>query len=384
MNALKQHLAEATPGPLTASDELERIVAECWDDLDGSDEGGMEACKLLGRMEQVVWTPPMMSFVIERHGGLTCGSTRAEVQHWAVNLDTNEATISKESYRQVQTMAPRAPVKATADEITQLILGRMPDSRLQWRNDDSVSVLLHKIYPKDSGSHRTVTERRNRFRRYVEEALAKHDWYRVGRNRYSPLFSEADFEDQSEDAEAASDHSGGETMPTPERGEVLTKCRLSPQTEAEINNAVKAVAIDSLKELIVARFKDCLVWRDDECVWDRSGELVKLHDPADILEELISLSDVLNTCTGEKSPTYQTGCGWAYETWELDWEQYVRSALVEAVVAASPLSLEDDETELMEDIIPWGWDICHAAQQEAEVRQHFDHIRTVVRQKVAG
>lgn len=213
MNKLKQHLAGTESGPVPATDDLERLVAECWADLACSDEGGMEACKVVGRMEQVVWTPPVLSFVIERHGGLTCGSTRAEVQHWAINLDKNEATITKEGYRQVKPMAPRESVKAAAEEITRLILERKEDNRLQWLSDGGVRVLLHKIYPKNSGFHRTVSERRNRFRKYVEESLTENLWRKEGRNRYEPLFPDEDFGDQSGDSVTQRNHAGNESTP---------------------------------------------------------------------------------------------------------------------------------------------------------------------------
>lgn len=57
----------------------------------------MEAHKLLSRMEQIVWEPPVLTFVIARHGGMVLGSTRAELQHWAVDLNKMTAEITKVS-----------------------------------------------------------------------------------------------------------------------------------------------------------------------------------------------------------------------------------------------------------------------------------------------
>jgi hypothetical protein len=37
----------------------------------------MTGQKLLGRMEEVVWEPPILSFTVERHGGTVQGSSRA-------------------------------------------------------------------------------------------------------------------------------------------------------------------------------------------------------------------------------------------------------------------------------------------------------------------
>jgi hypothetical protein len=60
------------PGPISNTGELERLLAACWDELTG-DDGGMEAYKLLNRMEDVAWNPPLLTFVIERHGGTARG-----------------------------------------------------------------------------------------------------------------------------------------------------------------------------------------------------------------------------------------------------------------------------------------------------------------------
>src|SRR4051812_14883527 len=45
---------------LTQADtpELEELLEPCWPVLHGSDNGGMKAWKLLGRMEDVAWNPP--------------------------------------------------------------------------------------------------------------------------------------------------------------------------------------------------------------------------------------------------------------------------------------------------------------------------------------
>jgi len=75
---LKEYLKSTTPGALTDSGVLERLLADCWDELSGASAGGMHGWKLLGRMEHVHWNPPVLSFTIERHGGTPLGSTRAE------------------------------------------------------------------------------------------------------------------------------------------------------------------------------------------------------------------------------------------------------------------------------------------------------------------
>jgi hypothetical protein len=69
MNTLYELLANVPPGPVAGDLGLDRALAGCWDGFRGSDEGGMESYKLLRRMENVWWRPPILTFTIERHGG---------------------------------------------------------------------------------------------------------------------------------------------------------------------------------------------------------------------------------------------------------------------------------------------------------------------------
>ena len=111
MEALQELLAALPPGPIPEDIKLDKALAACWDGFRGSDDGGMKDDKLLGRMENVQWQPPILTFTIERHGGTVNGSTRAELQHWELNLDDQTACIVNEGHRQLQTMAPRVSSK---------------------------------------------------------------------------------------------------------------------------------------------------------------------------------------------------------------------------------------------------------------------------------
>ena len=83
----------------------------------------MEAYKL-GRMEDISWNPPVLSFTIERHGGTVMGSTRAELQNWNVNVETRSATCGVGGHRQLEPMQARLNVKPMAEEIVASILNR--------------------------------------------------------------------------------------------------------------------------------------------------------------------------------------------------------------------------------------------------------------------
>ena len=57
--------------PKDKRDELFKLVVGTWDEFSGSGEATMSAWKILrdAGPEAVVWRPPCLSFVIDRHGG---------------------------------------------------------------------------------------------------------------------------------------------------------------------------------------------------------------------------------------------------------------------------------------------------------------------------
>lgn len=185
MNVLREFLATVKPGEVPETADLDRFLTECWDDFDGSNDGGMQAYKLLGRLEKVRWEPPILRFVVERHGGTVCGSSRAELQHWEVNLNDKTAQITKSGHRQLEPMAPRISIKGLAEDIAQAILNDADDARFDRdEHDGSVVVNVSMLFPTGSGFKRTVEGRRKRLCGYIEELLTDHGWRKIRWNRF--------------------------------------------------------------------------------------------------------------------------------------------------------------------------------------------------------
>jgi hypothetical protein len=183
MKELRKYLGGQKPGPLKMTSDVEHLLAEVWGDL-GSDDGGMAGSKLIGRMEQVEWQPPILSFRIERHGGAVLGSTRAEMQHWSVDLDSRMATFERTGHRQLSPTASRVDIARTAAEIVELIVGGVIDDRLRWLGDGRVRVLMGNIFPQGSGFKQTVQGRRKRLSEALIEVLAPRGWTHLGRNTF--------------------------------------------------------------------------------------------------------------------------------------------------------------------------------------------------------
>ena len=186
LQQLLDHLRLIPAGEIADGGELASLLVGCWGELDGASAGGMEPEKLLWRMEDISWHPPELSFTIERHGGTVLGSSRAEIQHWNVNVETRSATCSTGGHKQLTPMQARLNVKPLAEEIVGLILERQIDRRLKWNANGRVRVVIGNIIPPGSAAQQTVAERRRRFRDETERLLTKHGWRKVSANVYAP------------------------------------------------------------------------------------------------------------------------------------------------------------------------------------------------------
>ena len=184
MEALQELLAALPPGPIPEDTKLDKALATCWDGLRGSDDGGMKDDKLLGRMENIHWQPPLLTFTIERHGGTVNGSTRAELQHWELNLDDQTACIVKVGHRQLEPMAPRVSVITIAEEIAGLILSGSEDERILRLDDGAVKVRASKVFAEGSGFKQTVEGRRKRLVECVRDQLVERGWIAVAGNAF--------------------------------------------------------------------------------------------------------------------------------------------------------------------------------------------------------
>jgi hypothetical protein len=185
VDRLRAHLATIQPGELADTTDLERLLAASWDEFSG-DDGGMEGYKLLGRMEDVTWEPPVVRFSVERHGRTVAGSSRADLQGWTVNVEKKTIFCEPLGCRQVRPMQPWLKVEPLAEEIVRLIVAKQEDDRLQWREDGSVKVLVGNIIPADSAVKQTLAGRRKRFRNALVERLGAEGW---GLTAYPYTFS---------------------------------------------------------------------------------------------------------------------------------------------------------------------------------------------------
>lgn len=186
MKQLLEYLMSIQAGSISDTAKLETLLATCWDEFAGSKAEGMADYKLHGRVDDVHWNPPVLTFVIERHGETVLGSTRAERHIWMLNVDTRTASCQSVGHRQVRPMQARLDIGPIAEEIVQLIIGYQKDERLRWNKDGSVRVQIGKVLPEGSAVKQTLNGRRRRFQQTVDELLSNAGWQKVRLHVYAP------------------------------------------------------------------------------------------------------------------------------------------------------------------------------------------------------
>ena len=183
-NEFRDYMFKLSTGPVADFGAIELWLAALWASFSGSSEGGMRAHKLRNRTEEMEWNPPVLAFRIERHGGTVNGSTRAEVQHWEIDVDASTATLVHVGRRQVEGMARRVDVRPLADEIFSKIIAGEEDPRLKWIDDKTVRVKIGEIISSVDVKKQTLAGRRKRFREYLESRLRQEGWTSPAYNKF--------------------------------------------------------------------------------------------------------------------------------------------------------------------------------------------------------
>lgn len=178
MKSLQDLLSTIPPGHMSDGDCLQVLaeLSQCWESIPGSDVKSTTADKLR-RAEEVCWTPPILSFKLERHGGTVLGSGRASLHYWEVNTEQPEARIVNTSVRQLSPKAQVMDIEKMANEIATLILNGVDDRRVTWLEDrQRVQVNIGEVIPQTNPQ--TTQGRRKRFRAILASLMSEANWTR--------------------------------------------------------------------------------------------------------------------------------------------------------------------------------------------------------------
>jgi hypothetical protein len=143
---LREYLSTVQPGPITEVTTLQSLLADSWSELSVDFQVGMQPDKLYRPIESCVWEPPLLTFIVERHGGTVSGSSRADLQEWTINVNTCIAECAVVGHRQIRKMQPRLDVQPLVNEIAEFILERRPDPRLKCYPDGRVAIRMDRSW----------------------------------------------------------------------------------------------------------------------------------------------------------------------------------------------------------------------------------------------
>jgi hypothetical protein len=185
LEKLSIELTSIPPGKLTGetASRIADMLAQSWDNLEGSTEGGMKGDKLLGgRAENLRWDPPILEFQIERHGGRMLGSTRGELQRWQINITEGTARFAPTGHRQLLAMDARMDVKRLARETAARIIDGQQAPQLKWTGPNRVRILVAEVIP--ATNQQTTASRRKRYIAALEQLLIEQGWRFVRQGSY--------------------------------------------------------------------------------------------------------------------------------------------------------------------------------------------------------
>lgn len=180
LQELKSYLAQLPVGVVDDDHQLTVVdlLSQSWELFEGSAETAMNRAKVTsGRLESLTWEPPILRFIIERHGATVNGSKSADLHEWHMDLDSCRASCSKGRSRRLQPFAARLDAKALANEIVSLITEGKRDERLTWKSGTCVKINM-AIAITDSTAKQTTQGRRKRLRNALEPLLTAAGWHR--------------------------------------------------------------------------------------------------------------------------------------------------------------------------------------------------------------
>jgi hypothetical protein len=191
MSVLRTFLDAQGTGPVVDGKGLIAHLGPVWPTLAGAGDETMEPWKL-GRMENPVWQPPVLTFVIERHGGSALESTHASLQAWTIDLNWVTAIPATIGYR--EGLARPAPLRVASlvAEIVRLVVNGLDDRRLKWSIDrQTVDIAVGEII-LDDGPKVTVAGRKRRFRVRLKREMAAAGWTKTGPATFTRVQAEAE------------------------------------------------------------------------------------------------------------------------------------------------------------------------------------------------
>lgn len=176
MERLRQFLEKLATGLITEDQQPDLLSAlyHAWDKIEGGAAGSMTKDKV-DRAKSIEWKPPMLSFVIERHGAFVRGSNRAELVGWNVDVSIGKATNYLHGHRELRPKDKKLDVKELVSRIVALLSSEQACEALTRKGDSEIEIHVGALIP-DEGPKQTAAGRRKRFRTELIKVMGMHGW----------------------------------------------------------------------------------------------------------------------------------------------------------------------------------------------------------------
>ena len=186
MSELIAFLNSLPPGEVNDEELTKTLVSllvPVWDEIPGSESQSTFAYKL-GRMESVEWDGDSITFVLERHGAVAMGSSRAALHQWTVGFDPPHASYFGAGYRNVRAVSARWYPDEIVADLTLAILNRKEHPHVKWIAEGAFRIIdVVSLVPGDN--KQTLSGRRSRFRTALGESLSGEGWKEASPYKFS-------------------------------------------------------------------------------------------------------------------------------------------------------------------------------------------------------
>jgi hypothetical protein len=179
LSRLQQALAAAQPGPCQHGEAVAAALVRAWNHLHGSYAGEMCREKLVGAVVDLRWSPPVLSFGVQR--GHIDGHDEEHVQAWQVDVQDGVAWIATE--RRL-TLPPKTDAAALAVALVEQLVTGGGSPAVVSKPGGRVSIRPGEVPGLDIGFAETLAGRHRRFRGALDQAMAAAGFTRVGAYRY--------------------------------------------------------------------------------------------------------------------------------------------------------------------------------------------------------
>ncbi len=186
MERLRDYLASLPAGPVAETEALATEVAACWEHFTGSSAARIPAAEVLWRLRNAVWRSPLLSFDLASEAQGEAGLAGPAALRWEMDVENETAAIAAPAHHGAAPTRPRLDMAELAEQIVRLILAHRQDHRLRWYSDGSVRVAVGTILPEGVGFKQTISNRRRKFRRALEEQLPTAGWRKVKDYVFAP------------------------------------------------------------------------------------------------------------------------------------------------------------------------------------------------------